>query len=639
MLALGLLVVAGVIVYLNSFSGVFLFDDKHSIVENSRIRDFDFIWRFLWFRRGLVELSFAVNYAFGKLDVWGYHAFNLCVHVLAGFALFGVVRRTLLREAFRESYHRAATGIAFTVALLWLVHPLQTQCVTYIVQRAESMMGLFYLVTLYCLVRGVDSSRRPLWYAAAVASCALGMNCKAVMITAPVVVFLYDLVFVGKSFTKTLKLRWGLYVGLVGTWGILVVSGIVRGVLAPSVGTRSRVGFAYKGVTPFEYLISQPGVILRYLKLSFWPKSLCLDYWWLVAEAATAIIVPGLVVMALLVGTLWAFWRKPWLGFLGAWFFLILSPTSSFIPIRDLAFEHRMYLPLAAVVVLAVITGRAVLGYLSVRLSLKSQSPRLIAGILVVLVGAGLGWGTVRRNRDYHSKQAMWSDVVHKRPENSRAYNNLGMALIGLGKTQEAIARWNKALELEPNYLEAHNNLGKAYHQQGKTTDAIKHFTEILRLAPDSAIAHNSLGDALVGLGEIDEGIVHLRKALSLKPRFAKAHNNLGMALGRQGKFDKAAECLATALRYDPDNPNAHSNLGNVLAAQGELDQAIEHYTTALRLQPDHIDARCNLATAFTQQGKLAEAIEQYRTVLRLNPNHTKARKELNKLLQKKGAS
>ena len=182
-----LVIVAGLLAYHNSFTGPFIFDDTFSIKENPTIRHLWPIWQSLSppHRGGLavegrpvINLSVAINYALGGYAVWGYHAFNLMVHILAGLTLFGLVRRTLVQPRLRERFGSVANELALATAVLWVVHPLQTESVTYIIQRAESIMGLFYLLTLYCFVRGVESRRRGLWSGLSVTACALGMASK-----------------------------------------------------------------------------------------------------------------------------------------------------------------------------------------------------------------------------------------------------------------------------------------------------------------------------------------------------------------------------------------------------------------------------------------------------------------------------
>ena len=204
-----ILIAAAAVVYFNSFSGVALLDDARTIIQNESIRQFS--WERLFRqRRPTVWLSLVFNYCVGGQDLWGYHLVNLAVHILAGLTLYGVVFRTLITQRLRASYVRSAQWCALVVALIWLVHPLQTESVTYLIQRSESMMGLFYLLTIYCLIRGSSSSRSRLWHLCAVVACALGMGSKAVMVTAPVVALLYDRVFISQSMALALRRRWAL---------------------------------------------------------------------------------------------------------------------------------------------------------------------------------------------------------------------------------------------------------------------------------------------------------------------------------------------------------------------------------------------------------------------------------------------
>ena len=228
--AVGLLVVAVCVPYANSFHGPFVFDDVPSIVANRSIRH-------LWSTqvlaaspdaitttgRPVVNLSLAINFALGGLAVEGYHVVNLALHVLAALALLALVRRTLLLPMLSARFGQASTALAMVVALLWALHPLQTESVTYIVQRAEAMVGLFYLLTLYGLLRGATAVRPRAWYAATVGICALGMASKEVMVSAPLLALVYDRIFLAGSFRESLRRRWGLWLALAATWALLAL--------------------------------------------------------------------------------------------------------------------------------------------------------------------------------------------------------------------------------------------------------------------------------------------------------------------------------------------------------------------------------------------------------------------------------
>jgi Flp pilus assembly protein TadD len=587
-----LLVAATVAVYLNSFDGVFVLDDQRYIADNPRVHQLWPPWPLLVRRRPVVDLSLAANYALGGLDLWGYHAFNLLIHVCAALTLLGVVRKTLLREPLRERFEQASAYLAFLVALIWAVHPLQTQSVTYLIQRAESMMGLFYLLMLYCLLRGMDSARGGLWFAAAIAACALGMGSKAVMVTAPVVALLYDRAFLSPSWRRILRMRWGLYMGLAATWGILWASGLVWGVLATSRKVVGTVGFSYKGVSPLEYVSTEPGVILYYLRLAFWPHPLCLDYDWPVAESVGQIVIPAVVLVILLAATVWALVRRPRLGFLGAWFFIILAPTSSFIPLRDPLFEHRMYLSLASVVALVVIGGYTGWDRLSRRWKLSDARRRMITILLVAAVVATLGYGTIDRNRDYRDAVAMWTDVVIKRPKSDRARYNLGTALLNQDRPDEAATAYRQALQLNPRNGHAHYNLGKILSSKGETDRAFEHYVKALEANPNLAEAHNDLANILVRRGRSDLAMNHYREAVRVNPRYFQAYYNLGNVLRALGEIDGAVDALERAVQLSPETAGMHHALGLAYREQGKIDEAIRELREALELDIGQVGAR-----------------------------------------------
>ena len=353
-----LVLVAAVLAsYANSFHCPFVFDDHHDIIDNPSIRHLWPLWDVFLARskrpaglqsRPVVNLSFALDYAVGGLHTLPYHATNLAIHILAGLALFGVVRRTLLLPRLCDRFGRASAALALAVALLWAVHPLQTESVTYITQRYESMMGLFYLVAVYGLIRCGDSTHSYRWGAVTVAATLLALGSKEVAVSLPIMILLYDRVLLTVSFAETWRRRWGMYLALLAVWAAFAV-------LQLRAGPRHFAGYGLP-VSWFEYACSQPGVILHYLRLVFWPQPLLLDYGWPPARTLGDILPGAMVVAGLLAATGYAFWRSPAWGLLGAWFFLILAPTSSIMPLADLAFEHRMYLPLAAVAI-AVVLG------------------------------------------------------------------------------------------------------------------------------------------------------------------------------------------------------------------------------------------------------------------------------------------
>lgn len=555
--ALVAIAVSALAAYGNTFGVPLLLDDLTSVGANPSIRHLlSAFWTPINMTaagRPILNLSLAVNYAISGTQVWSYHVLNLAIHVLSGLTLFGIVRRTLANR-----HVTASVAIACSVALIWTLHPLQTQAVTYIVQRSESLMGLFYLVTLYCFIRGAaPEERRPtVWFSLSVAACLLGMGTKEVMASAPLIVLLYDRTFLSGSFRNALRLRWRVYGAMAATWLILaalLISTYERG------GFSARL-FLFTGSAPpmtwWRYALTQLEAIPHYLRLCFWPHPLIFDYGIALARPSIRLIPDGLVTAGLVAATLWAIARRPAYGFLGACFFLILAPTSSIVPLAgETMAEYRMYLP-SIVVVLLVVIG--------LHRKLATAAPA-VCGVLAVFLFA-VTW---QRNTVYHSAESLWGDTVAKVPDNVRARVNLGDALEKIpGREPEAIAQYHEALKLNPQLAIAHYDIGVALGKTpGRLPDAIAEYQEALRIDPNSAEAHDNLGVAYARMkGRLTDAIAQFEAALKIDPSDAGAHNDLGAALVEiPGRLPDAVAHYEAALKIDPDDATASVNLGNIL--------------------------------------------------------------------------
>jgi tetratricopeptide (TPR) repeat protein len=515
--------------YSGSFRGPFVFDDVPAIVQNPTLRRLASAWAppldTTASGRPLLNVSFAVNFLAGGLAPAGYHLANLAIHVAAALVLFGLVRRTA--ELWNLP---AAAPIAFAGALLWALHPLQTEAVTYIAQRAESMMGLFYLLTLYCFLRG--------WRGLAVAACLAGMATKEVMVSAPVLVFCFDRTFVAGGFREAWRRRRSFYAALAATWLLLAA------LVFASHGRNGDVGFG-SGVSWVRYALAQVPALLRYLSLAAWPHPLVFDYglqW--IAEPAR--IMPQFALLAALVAApaVAFFHGNPRIraaGFLGLAFWAFLAPTALVPGNRQTAAEHRMYLSLAPLAIAAVVWASRRLG--------RGSAPALAA------VAAALGALTWARNADYRSALRLWSDTVAKNPANAYAQINLGNAL------EETPSRQAKALP---------------------------HYQVAVRLRPDLPEAHNDLGNALARGRRLADAADELKKAAALNPDVAETHNNLANVLNAEGRTMAAVGEYEAAIRLRPDYPEAHLNLGiTLLHVPGREAEGVAHIQTAAALAPD----------------------------------------------------
>jgi tetratricopeptide (TPR) repeat protein len=592
--------------YSNSLSGPFIFDDRNSIYDNPTIRHLWAIGSVLSppgggiavQNRPVVNLSLAINYALGGEQVLGYHLFNLAVHIIAALTLLGAVRRTLRLPAFADRFGSSATWYGTAVALLWGLHPLATEAVTYTIQRTESMFSMFYLLTLYCAIRGYGAARAQGWFAAAIGSCLLGMGCKEPMVSAPLLVLLYDRLFVTRSWKEVFQRHWGLYLGLAATW-------ILPG-LPMTLGSGSRgatAGFG-AGMTWWEYARTQFWAICRYLRLAFWPTGLVVDYGTWIARASGE-IVPGAIVVTLLVmATLAAYVRRPWAGYLGTWFFAILAPSSSVLPVvTETVAEKRMYLPLAAVTALVVFAGGAAGKRLVDRLAWPEPLRRRRAGALAVGVVAcaavALGVLTVLRNRDYRSELAIWEDAIRKRPANPRAYINRANAYRDLGAWDKEIADRDTVIEFRPNDADAYNDRALAYSHAGACDRAVQDFTKAIALKPDFAAAYTNRAEALNALGQYAQAIRDCDKAIELKPGFAQPYVNRGNAYGAMGDRVRALADYSRAIELQPDLSSAYNNRGAMYLLAGAYDRAVRDFTKAIELKPDYVNAYRNRASAY----------------------------------------
>lgn len=592
-LAAACLIAAVLAAYHNSFSGPFIFDDGPAIIGNPTIRHLSEPFAVLSpprergqtvGGRPLVNLSLALNYAVGGLEVRGYHVFNVLVHLLATLVFFGLARRTLLQPALVGRFGRDATPLAFAMALLWAVHPLQTEAVTYVIQRAESLMGLFYLLTLYGFVRGAEPGadaetpsrirRSSLWYLASAAACLLGMATKEVMVSAPLLILAYDRTLVAGSWREAWGRRRPYYAGLAATW--LLLGWLV-------LGTENRGGTAGLGMgdSPWTYALTQTRALLLYLRLAFWPRPLVLDYGTdLVGRWGEAL--PSAVPVALLLGgTIVALWRWPVIGLLGTWFFAILAPSSSFVPIpvQPIA-EHRMYLPLAAVVALVVV--------------FLYSHWRRGCGFILGAVAAALLALTVARNGVYRRADGIWGETVAQRPTNARAQCYYADALAVQGRFPEALAHYDEAIRLDrPAAARGDRsilgdilvNSGNVLRSLGREGDAAQRYAEALSVDPGLAAASFNLGCLDLQADRRQEAIARFERALQLDPDFAAAHTSLGSALLLEGQTAAALAHYEAALRLDP-SARAHRNLGWALLYARKLPEASAELKEAIRLDP-----------------------------------------------------
>ncbi len=566
-----IIVITGVTVYANSLQGPFIYDDLTAIVNNPHIRN---LWPPNWLTeawhpsnaihsRFVVGFSFAVNYAADGLNPTGYHLVNISTHIFCALLLMSVIRRTLQLNPQVSQFTDHTRGIAFTIAIIWLVHPLQTETVNYILQRTESFMALFYLLTFYCFLRGLSGSNGSRWFVAAVIACALGMGSKETMASAPFMLLLYDRIFVSKSWGEIRK-RWLFYAGLASSWVLLVIL-IWRSPHGNTVSATTDIG-------PWEYLLNQCTIIPRYLKLAVWPDDLNIDYGFPVSSLSTNDVFVSAILLILLFGlTIVAIFKVPKIGFLGLTFFVLLAPTSSILPIlTEVGAERRMYLPLAALISLFATSA-----YWTIfTLTHKSGSTNLrralfVSTVLILGINLGLSLRTIARNNDFTDPIHLWQTSVEILPTNPRAHNNLGIALGNRELIDESLVHFRIAAE-SSHYP---SSLASEYRSQ----------------------AYKNLGVALLSTMELNEAIVAFQESITLQPDNADAQFHLGLSFARKGDFNKAIPYFHSALQSTPHNPTISYYLGLALWESNRPSEAARLFERAIEIHPTYREARESL--------------------------------------------
>jgi Tfp pilus assembly protein PilF len=613
------LIVAILAVYGRAIRAPFIFDDYNSVETNETIVR---LWPLVGSEaepgplrtpqfaptsaRPLVNLSLALNYSYGGLNPIGYHVVNMVLHMASAILLYAIVRRTLRLPYFNHHYDVVADLLAFLVALLWALHPLQTEAVAYTTQRTELMMGLFYFATLYCSLRywttlpespiegsgGGDNfdegARRALatnrgaWVILATLACLAGMTSKEAMASAPLIVLLFDRAFVAGSIAKALSRSWPLYAGLACGW--LAILG-----LHFNSPHSDSAGF-HLGVPAHAWWFTQAKVLLMYFKLVVWPWPLVLHYEMPYLDSLTdswMYLVPvGLLGVTILV----LLWRNNPVGFLGTWVFAILLPTLVIPIVTEVAAERRMYLPLAAISALVVVGGYDLTQTLIARrLSYSKSMVPSTRHFIAVAAGLALVLAIVssRRVAIYNNEMVLWQDV----------------------------------LRLQPHNHVAHAGVGLAYYDAGNMTAATEHFRESVRLKPDSSQAHCNLALVLSNTGQIDEAVEQFRLAVKYRPGSAELLNNLGVTLFIARRYDEAIPVFRQAIEIKPSLWRAHDNLGSALSRAGNLPAAIEKYQHALKLNPQALDVYGHLADAQAKAKQPAAAIATAERALELARN------------------
>ncbi|MCX5718020.1 MAG: tetratricopeptide repeat protein [Nitrospirae bacterium] len=599
LILLGLIgiVLLGVVLYSNVLRDPFVFDDHSSIKENDSIRSFAESFKNISSNRYLVLLSFAVNYAAGGLKPFGYHLINNLIHVINALLVYYLVILTFRTPYFTSRLTSHASRhffIAFSAAFIFVSHPIQTQAVTYIAQRATSMATMFYLLSLIMYIKfrlqvsgnmeqnktlNLKSKPRNLksvfWYLGSVICAIFAMKTKEIAFTLPLVIALYEFSFFNNTLNaecRTPNLRRFLFL-LPILLTLLIIPFSMVNFKAPVEAITQDINIQSRetvNIARTDYLLTQFRVIVTYLRLLIMPVNQSLDYSYSVYHSFfdLQVFLSFLFLLSIFGLAAYLFYKSRrthyalrLTAFGIFWFFITLSVESSFIPIRDVIVEHRLYLPSIGFFIAAVLS----VDYLFSNMRLKTA---LMAAIVLAL-----SVGAYNRNTIWEDPQTLWEDVIAKAPNNARAYNNLGVELKNKGEFEKAIEQFEKSLKADKNYTSVYFNLGDVQCRLGNYEDAVVYLKKALTLKLNQQLhldVLNKLGRTYSATGQNENAIDAFKEAIKVYPLAVAPYNNLGVQYIKTGRFDLAIKTLEEALKIR-EEPYVRSNLSLAYAKKEEI--------------------------------------------------------------------
>lgn len=605
----------GVAIYSNTLMSPFVFDDCAYVQGNPVIKS--------TLNPGpIIELApsrwigfftFAVNYYLGGEKTFGYHLANLAIHIGAAISCYWLIVLTLNTPRLKDQTSPDfKSTIALLSGLIFLSHPVQTESVTYIWQRVESLAGLFYLLSLTLYVKFRLEGPSKLHSLHYIASCVLAFMCamtKETAVTLPVSIILYETVFIANPIKRIKRsiLRFAPFLFLL--------------ILVPVLAQNSPImtkNSLYESPATLTYLITQARVVVTYLRLLVWPIEQNLDYDFplLYSFSGPEVMWSTCLIIAIVALGLILYKVSPMITFGTLWFFITLSPTSSIIPLPDVIFEHRLYLPIVGFVFVLA-------GIIAIFKKHWRQLSKVML-IVILLFSAA----TYRRNIIWESSLTLWKDTVRKSPGKARPHVNLGTAYIRVGEFDKALAELSKAITLKPDSANAYENMGVAYSYKGDYEKAIASFEKAVGLAANRVSVYNELAEACMHSGKKALAVRNFNKALSLNPYHSSARNNLGLIMAERGFTRKAIEEFEKVLQFDPEHTEAAFNLACAYAVSGKTDRAVRQYQKLIELKPNFLEAYHNLGILYLNLlHKPIEAIRCFEKVSLLTKDPHRAAK------------
>ena len=641
-LHLVILAILGLAVYSNAFSSPFVYDDKWFILENVHIRD---LASFLDISgtRYVTLLSFALNYAVGGYEPFGYNLVNIVIHIINAMLVYSLVSMILDTPAV-DKEQSGLSAMPFICALIFLVHPIETQAVNYISQRFASLATLFYLLSVTAFLRArlcLDvgekaGGKRYLFYAISLAAAVASQKTKEISFTLPFVIVAFEFIFFSsrEDFSKRVLRLIPFIITLAiiplslllpeagGADQEFTVTGSIKKMQLENIATGS----------PYEYLTTQFRVIVTYLRLLVFPMNQNLAYAYPRYNSIFAwqVLVSLIFLASIFFSSVYWLIRSKRKGdVLGImlsvgilWFFVTISTESSVIPLTNIIFEHRLYLPSVGFFIALGAAFLYIVGFLK-----KASGARLprAAWVVVVAVVILLSFLSYKRNTVWSSELLLWKDVALKNPGFWGAHNNLGLAYKRAGESAMAKEHFKEAIRIKPEESSPYNNLGGLYFKERDYKNSLLYYGEALKFDKDNAEAHNNIANLYKESGDSKSALYHYKEALRLKPFSDEILFNLAGLYKKDGDTRTAIKVYNDAIRLSPDRGEYYFALGVLYQEMKEEDNAIVYLKEAVRLLPGLAAAHQSLAAIYYGSGSYDEAVFYFKRALALNPGSDNA--------------
>jgi protein O-mannosyl-transferase len=625
--------------YWPSLKYPFQFDDLANITKKFAIRSDNPLTRWTNHSRWMGDWLNKINYEIGMFDPFSYRLLNLFIHVLAGILVFYLIIDLCRFLKNKPFFYNNAVLIAFATSTLFLIHPVQTQTVSYVIQaRLEGLATLFILATILTFVRAFHVKNmisKISLFSLSLLFAFISCGTKEIVVVTPFLILLVDWFFISQEKWENFKKRGIWYITFLAVFLVAFFSYIsfdfLKRVISFSMTTGNNRGnilthHAYDVITPLHFLISEFKVLLHYLVMFLWPFNISVEYDWKLSESFFAVdsFFPFLILAAIISFAVYTIIKKKnsFIAFGLFWFFLAMAPRTTIIPSPELICDYKTYLASVGwLFVLAV----GIIHLFKFAIENFKNIPKLfhahnyqIAALAILTIPLGIG--TIVRNTVWSSSSAFWADIVVKAPLKARGHNNLGVALSEEGKIDESIDHYKKAIQLDKHYADPLSNIAVAYSLKGEIDQAIAALKGAINIFPNYPEAYNNLGTLLLKKKNYEDAEKSLNMAIKLRPYYGKAFYNLGRLYMERENEEKAWEYFKKATEGDLDNPEGFFTLGQMSIRLKKYEEAANAFEQILRRGISNPQVQFNLGNAYFMTGNLEKAQNVYHRLVEDNP-------------------